>query len=99
MYEIQCLIFELYTNMVGWSQISHNSYLKRFFVQVLSCITTWKGCTLKILTFIFLHWFMQCPGLPFFILSRPIWFVPFQLQVNDQRNNIPHETIETSWQT
>src|SRR6218665_3774157 len=36
--------------MVGGGQISHNSYIKRFFVQVLSCITTWKGCTLKMLT-------------------------------------------------
>jgi len=61
MCEIQCLIFELYTNMVGGGQISHNSNIKRFFVQVLSCITTWKGCTLIFLTFIFLHWFMQCP--------------------------------------
>jgi len=62
MCEIQCLIFELYTNMVGGGQISHNSSIKRFFVQVSSCITTWKGCTLKFLTFIFLHWFMQCPS-------------------------------------
>src|SRR6218665_3149322 len=53
MCEIQCLIFELYTNMVGEGQISHNSSIKRFFVQVSSCITTWKGCTLKFLTFIF----------------------------------------------
>src|SRR6218665_4104585 len=60
--EIQCLIFELYTNMVGGGQISHNSSIKRFFVQVSSCITTWKGCTLKFLTY-FLHWFMQCPNI------------------------------------
>src|SRR6218665_1235412 len=62
MCEIQCLIFECCTNKVGEGQISHNPYIKRFFVQVLSCIITWKGCTLKILTFIFLHWFMQCPN-------------------------------------
>jgi len=39
--------------MVGGGQISDNSYIKQFFVQALSCITTWKGCTLKIVTFIF----------------------------------------------
>src|SRR6218665_1026910 len=53
MCEIQCLIFELYSNMVGGGQISQNSSIKRFFVQVSSCITTWKGSTLKFLTFIF----------------------------------------------
>src|SRR6218665_1382129 len=67
MCEIQCLAFELYTNMVGGGQISHNSYIKWFFVQVLSCITTWKGCTLKILTFIFLHLFMQCPNVQVYV--------------------------------
>src|SRR6218665_298338 len=53
MCEIQCLIFELYTNMVGGGQISHNSSIKRFLVQVSSCIITWKGCTLKFLTYFF----------------------------------------------
>src|SRR6218665_2682107 len=72
MCEIQCLIFELYTNMVGGGQISHNSSIKCFFVQVSSCITTWKGCTLKFLTFIFLHWFMQCPIEDFCFLQHSI---------------------------
>src|SRR6218665_2690920 len=70
MCEIQCIIFELYTNMVGGGQISHNSSIKRFFVQVSSCITTWQGCTLKFLTFIFLHWFMQCPSLHYLAVSH-----------------------------
>src|SRR6218665_1199671 len=39
--------------MVDGGQISHNFYIKLFFIQILSFITTWKGCTLKILTFIF----------------------------------------------
>jgi len=33
---------------------------KTVFMQVLTCSTSWKGCTLRILTF--LHWFMQCPS-------------------------------------
>jgi|SRR6218665_3725028 len=53
MCEIQCLVFELYTSMVGGGQISHYSSIKRFFEQVSSCTTTWKECTLKFLTFIF----------------------------------------------
>src|SRR6218665_685758 len=57
MNEIQFLIFELYTNKAGGGQSLH----KTVFMQVLSFITTWKGCTLKILTFIFWDWFMQCP--------------------------------------
>src|SRR6218665_764040 len=68
MCEIQCLIFELYTNMVGGGQISHNSSIKRFFVQVSSCITTWKGCTLKFLTFFALVHAMPYPPV---IIQRP----------------------------
>src|SRR6218665_3918115 len=81
MCEIQCLIFELYTNMLGGGQISHNSSIKRFFVQVSSSITTWNGCTLKFLTFIFLHWFMQCPS------PRPH---DFSLPDKDDKNFISH---------
>src|SRR6218665_1931059 len=56
-------------------QISHNSSIKCFFVQVSSCITTWKGCTLKFLTFIFLHWLIQCPSedLCFLQHSEPLF--------------------------